>query len=103
LGAFSHGLSWDHRGMWSPIVQGKATRPGNVHAGSKEGRYDLPLDDGLFDDSLDFVLSDTTVPDRLSGRSANLKVVMIRGQLVPKMGDKISGEITEVRRRYSER
>ena len=53
-------------------MQGKATWPGNVHATSEEGGYDLPLDDGLFDNRVDLMLSDATVPDRLSCRSADL-------------------------------
>ena len=56
-----------------PVVQGKATWPGNVHAGSEERGYDLSLDDGLFDDAVDLVGSDATVPDRLPHRSIDLK------------------------------
>ena len=44
-------------------MQGKASRPGNVHASSEEGRYDLALNDGLFDNCFDFVLGDPTIPD----------------------------------------
>jgi len=54
-------------------VQGKATGPGDVHAGSEEGGYDLSVNDGLFDDAVDLVRTDATVPDRLSSRSADLK------------------------------
>lgn len=56
-----------------PIVQGKATWLGNVHAGSEERGYDLSLDDGLFDDAVNLVRSDATVPDRLPRRSIDLK------------------------------
>ena len=53
-------------------MQGKATWPSNVHAGPEERRYDLSLNDGLFDDALDFVSGDATVPDSLSRRSVDL-------------------------------
>ena len=53
-------------------MQGKAAWPGNIHPASEEGGYDLSLNDCLFDDGVDFVLRDATVPDRLSRRSAYL-------------------------------
>ena len=59
-----------------PIVQGETTWPGDVHAGPEEGGYNLPLHDGLFDDGVDFVLSNATVPDRLARWSADLKRMM---------------------------
>lgn len=80
-------------------MQGKATWPGNVHTGSKERGYDFPLDDGLFDNGVDFVLSDATVPDRLPRRSANLKMAMHdkrESRLVPEIRYR-EREITEIR------
>lgn len=49
-------------------MQGKTARSGNVHASSEEGGYNLSLNDCLFDDGVDFVRSDATIPDRLSRR-----------------------------------
>lgn len=66
------GAEWAAAPLQLPIVQGKTTWPGNVHAGSEKGRYDLSLKDGVFDDGVNFVWSDTTIPDRLSCRSTNL-------------------------------
>ena len=77
--------------MGLPTMQGQATWPRNVHASSEEGRYDLALNDGLFDNRFDFMLSDPTIPDGLSCRSTDLGMMVISGQLVPKMKDKISG------------
>lgn len=54
-------------------MQRKATRPRDVQATSKKGGYNLSPNDGLFDDGFDFVRGDTTVPDRLSRRSADLE------------------------------
>ena len=59
-------------GPKSPIVQGKATWPRDVHTGPEERRYDLSLNEGLFDDAIDFVSGDAAVPNRLSCRSVNL-------------------------------
>lgn len=52
-------------------MQGKATWPGNVHAGPEERRYDLSLYDRLFDDALGLVSGDAAVPDRLSRRGVD--------------------------------
>ena len=53
-------------------MQGKTTWSGNVHASSEEGGYNLSLNDCLFDDGVDFVRSDATIPDRLSCRCTDL-------------------------------
>jgi hypothetical protein len=73
-----HVCSWEQSEKRElPIVQRKATRPGNVQTGSEQGGYDLSVEDRLFDDCVYIVLSDPTVPDRLPRGSIDLRSEML--------------------------